>query len=260
MATVAPEGYAPIERTRSAELREQHTSHWHVPDSEHLGDMSDKAVRANFLKKVYGILAAQMTLTVMIAATMMASAPVRNVCMVAAMSHPILMNLGMFVPMIASLVCLMASKNKYPQNYYLLFIFTVSMSVMVGWICAVYQAAGLGGLVLEAFAITMLIFISLSGYAIYSGQDFSWMGAGLLAALMCMIGVSFIGFFIPGLVNNVIYSGLGALLFCGYILSDTYRICQVFGPDDYIVAAIEVYLDIINLFLYILQLLAESQN
>ena len=47
----------------------------------------------------------------------------------------------------------------------------------------------------------------------------------------------------------------GVALFTGFILYDTYMILTKLGVDDYIIAAIELYLDVINLFLMILQLL-----
>ena len=42
------------------------------------------------------------------------------------------------------------------------------------------------------------------------------------------------------------------LLFSLFIIYDTWLILNKFGPDDYIMASIQLYLDIINLFLYIL--------
>jgi FtsH-binding integral membrane protein len=56
------------------------------------------------------------------------------------------------------------------------------------------------------------------------------------------------------------YAYCGSLLFCFYIIYDTHMICNRLGYDDYIVAAIEIYLDLVNLFLYLLKLLASSRN
>ena len=53
---------------------------------------------------------------------------------------------------------------------------------------------------------------------------------------------------------------LGALLFCGFIVYDTHMIMTHFGVDDYIIAAIELYLDVINLFQYLLLLLTMGNN
>jgi FtsH-binding integral membrane protein len=58
----------------------------------------------------------------------------------------------------------------------------------------------------------------------------------------------------------MVFALLGALLFCGYILFDTSMILHHYGPDDYIMAAIALYLDLINLFLYMLELLRMLQG
>merc|ERR1712232_241085 len=97
-------------------------------------------------------------------------------------------------------------------------------------------AAGKGFLIIEAAAITMTIFLSLTAYALITKQDFSYLGGFLLSALVVLCMCSFIGIFIPGLVHNVVFAGIGALIFSGYILYDTSVIEKSFGVDDYIVA------------------------
>ena len=52
-----------------------------------------------------------------------------------------------------------------------------------------------------------------------------------------------------------LYALAGSLVFCIYIIYDTYLITRKLGYDDYIVAAIELYLDMLNLFLFLLSLL-----
>merc|ERR1712224_504809 len=134
------------------------------------------------------------------------------------------------------------------------------MSLSVGGICAAYYQLGLGILIAEAFAITAVIFFGLTGYVIFSGKDFSWMGSFLFAALVGLCFASVVAIFVPALRNNIVFPLIGALIFSGYIVYDTHRITKVFGYDDYIIAAIELYLDIINLFLYILQILASNRR
>ena len=53
---------------------------------------------------------------------------------------------------------------------------------------------------------------------------------------------------------------VGALLFCGFIVYDTHMIMTHFGVDDYIIASIELYLDVVNLFQYLLLLLTMGNN
>ena len=58
----------------------------------------------------------------------------------------------------------------------------------------------------------------------------------------------------------MIFSLCGAMIFVGYILYDTSLIMHHLGPDDYIVGAVTLYLDIINLFFYLLRLFGELQR
>jgi FtsH-binding integral membrane protein len=47
----------------------------------------------------------------------------------------------------------------------------------------------------------------------------------------------------------------GVIIFSGYILFDTYMIFNRYSPEDYVIASVSLYLDIINLFLRILEIL-----
>lgn len=47
----------------------------------------------------------------------------------------------------------------------------------------------------------------------------------------------------------------GALVFCAFIIFDTQMILKRLSPEDYIIAAINLYLDILNLFIEILRIL-----
>jgi FtsH-binding integral membrane protein len=220
-------------------------------------DMLSGEHRAGFVRKVYGILAAQMTMTCLICACAMLIPPVRN--MFLSMMKIPYASLLIFAPAICVLCALQAKKAEHPTNYYLLWTFTALMSVSIAGICAIYQAAGLGYLILQAFAITAACFVGLSFYAFTSGKSFEWMGGLLSMGLMGMLMFGFLGWMF-GFHGGILYSLFGVALFCGYIVYDTHRVLRVYGPDDAILAAIELYLDIVNLFLYILELLASMQS
>merc|ERR1712100_820635 len=138
----------------------------------------------------------------------------------------------LFVPMIAFICLLHCVKNTYPVNYIVLFLYTGVMGVFLGFICTSYFAAGWGDQVLMAAGITVGIFLALTLFTMQSKVDFAFLG--------------------PFLV--------GALVFCGFIIYDTNNIIRKFGVDDFIIAAIEHYLDVINLFLYLLALLSGGRN
>ena len=116
-----------------------------------------------------------------------------------------------------------------------------------------------GGLVLQAATLTMVTFLSLTAYTMQSGIDFSFMGAGLYSGLCCMLGYGLISMLF-GFSTGGLYSMFGAILFCGFIIYDVDQTMHKIGVDDYVMAAINIYLDIINLFLFILQMLSSNDR
>lgn len=218
-------------------------------------------LRAGFLRKVYGLLAAQMLVTVGISFACMRVPTIRDAFVNLAFSGNQMLYVAMFVPTFLSLLILqLGAKTSYPANYILLLVFTLGESFNVGFVCAIYDAAGMGVLIVTAFAITAGLFAILTAYALISGKDFSYLGGFLTTALFGLVAAGLIGVIFPGLGSNIVVSVIGALTFCAYILFDTWRIEKKFDYDDYICATIELYLDIINLFLYILKILRKLQN
>jgi FtsH-binding integral membrane protein len=212
-----------------------------------------EGIRAGFIRKVYGILTAQMLFTVVLIASCMLVPSVRSV-IIALFKIP-LMQIMMFVPTIGVMCALQKYKDQHPTNYQLLAAFTVLVDLPLGFMCAIYYQAGLGILVLQAFLMTVVCFGTLTCYAMYSGKDFSWMGGMLSMGLMGMVMWGFLAS-IFGVGGGLMYSACGVILFCGFILYDTQRIMEVYGPDDYIMAVIDLYLNIVNLFTYLLELLS----
>jgi protein lifeguard len=66
-------------------------------------------------------------------------------------------------------------------------------------------------------------------------------------------------FLLPlGKVATTIYGCLGALVFSGYIIYDTDNLIKRHSYDEYVLAAISLYLDVINIFMYIVTCLTSS--
>jgi hypothetical protein len=86
------------------------------------------------------------------------------------------------------------------------------------------------------------------------------MGPMLFIGLVGMIFYGFLAWLFHLPTGGLVYSGFGALLFSGYIVYDTYMIMQRLGPDEWVHGSISLYLDILNLFLYILQILGERNR
>jgi modulator of FtsH protease len=108
--------------------------------------------------------------------------------------------------------------------------------------------------VATALGGTGLIFLGLSGYALTTRKDFSFMGGflfmGLIVVLVAMIANIFLE--IPAL--SLALSAIIVLLMSGLILFDTSRIVNG-GETNYLRATVALYLDIYNLFIHLLSLL-----
>ena len=95
----------------------------------------------------------------------------------------------------------------------------------------------------------------------YTKTDFNFLGAGLYSCLWIIIIGSFISAFLPNMpVFNVAMAILGCITAVGYILYDTSEIINRMEIDEYVFACMSLYIDIIMLFLNLLQLLSGGKN
>lgn len=108
-------------------------------------------------------------------------------------------------------------------------------------------------LVMMSLGSTGLIFFTISGYALATRKDFSYMGAflmvGMLVAFLASLGALF--FHIPGLMLAV--SAMFVLLSSGVILLQTSQIING-GETNYIMATITLYVSLYNIFISLLNL------
>jgi len=120
---------------------------------------------------------------------------------------------------------------------------------------AYMQMANGGQIVATAFSGTGLIFLGLSGYALTSKKDFSFMAGflmvGLVIAIIAMIGNIFLQ--MPAL--SLAISSAVILIMSGFILYDTSAIIRG-EQTNYILATVGMYLSIFNIFIHLLNLLA----
>ena len=101
---------------------------------------------------------------------------------------------------------------------------------------------------------TAIIFLGLSGYALTTQRDFSFLGGFLFAGILVVLLAAFAGIFLqmPGLwlaINAAVI-----LIFSGFILFNTSRIVNG-GETNYILATTSIYLSIYNIFISLLHLL-----
>ena len=165
------------------------------------------------------------------------------------------LTLLLFVINLAILIALFFLKNQYPWNFYLLGAFTLFMGCMIATTCAVYSTHGMGTNVAVAAGITLFVFVGLTVFVQVSDIDFSFLGlflpVCLLVFIFWMLAALLLGFSL-----GLLFGGIGVLLFSGFIIYDTWMIMNRMGCDDYIIAAIELYLDVINIFSFMMLLMS----
>lgn len=139
----------------------------------------------------------------------------------------------------------------------LVFVFALTgfMGLTLGPIINLYLSIPNGDqLVMTALGATGVIFLSLSGYALSSRKDFSFMGAFLMVGILVafLAGIAALFFSLPGL--SLAVAAMFVLLMSGLILYQTSAIIHG-GETNYIMATVTLYVSIYNLFLSLLQLL-----
>ena len=207
-------------------------------------------IRQGFIHKVFGIVTYQMVLLFIMVYLGFINKTFRDW---------LLTSLTMaIITIIITFTCLFAPLfkpsiyQKVPTNYIVLTIFTLSYS----WWIAAYTVRFTQSSVLFATFLTVFMVSCLTVYAFATKNDFSTMGAFLFTALSMLIVASIIQIFvrIPLLYLIEIYGGL--IIFCLYLIYDVQLIAGKgavkFSEDDYILAAINLYLDIIGIFVRIL--------
>ena len=112
----------------------------------------------------------------------------------------------------------------------------------------------------DAFLLTVLGFTGLTSYALLSKRDFSFLGGFLSMGLWVLIGASLLSLFVGGASFSLAIASVGVLLFGGYILFDTSRILRDPTNRDPVGAAIGLYLNFLNLFLFLLRILASQRR
>jgi modulator of FtsH protease len=144
----------------------------------------------------------------------------------------------------------------------LLFVFALTgfMGLTLGPIISAYLSMPNGDqIVMTAMGGTGVIFLGLSGYALTTRKDFSFIGGFLMVGILVafLAGIASIFLSMPGLALAV--SAMFVLLMSGLILYETSQIIHG-GETNYIMATVTLYVAIYNLFTSLLHLLGAFSN
>jgi FtsH-binding integral membrane protein len=209
------------------------------------------AERATLVRRTYSLVFASVLVT--IAGTAFAMSQPRM--MQAVLQHPFIMAICVFVPLILA----QASRNAFPQNIGFVFLFTFAEGLYIAPFIAIAEQHN-PGIASQAGLLTFTAFGALTMYSFLSRRDFSAWGSFLFVGLIVLIVTSVLNMFIGSAAGYTWIAGIGVLLFSGLLVFDTWRLRNVFGPDDYVLAAVSIYLDLLNMFLFILSLLGGNRK
>ncbi len=205
---------------------------------------TERAVATNkVLKNTYLLLSATLAFSALMAAVSMAMAVPTWMYLVSVIGA---MVLGMFV--------LPRTANS-TAGIGVLFAITGLLGFGLGSILTVYAALPHGPqIIATAFGGTGLIFLGLSGYALTTKRDFSFLGGFVFAGMMVIVIAMLANLFLAMPALSLAISGAVIMLMSAFILFDTSRIING-GETNYIMATYGIYLSIFNIFISLLQIL-----
>ncbi|KAM9483566.1 transmembrane BAX inhibitor motif containing 1a isoform 1-T2 [Clarias gariepinus] len=219
-------------------------------------------IRHAFIRKVYLILAAQLLVTVGIVAVFTFVQPVKNFVI----KNPAVYWVSYAVYIITHLVlvCCKGPRRRFPWNLILLSLFTLALSYMTGTISSYYETKS----VFLALGITVLVCIAVTVFCFQTKVDFTKCGG-----LFCVLGIVV---FVTGIITAIVlsfkyipwlhmlYAAIGAIVFTLFLAYHTQLLIgnrkHSISPEEYVFAALSIYVDVIQIFLFLLQIIGASQR
>jgi FtsH-binding integral membrane protein len=201
---------------------------------------------------VYGILSTQLILTFGITLLFILNENIKLYIQ----THPWLLYtaVGLSIVVLFTLTCFESIRRKHPTGLILLGLFTLCEAYVIGCISSFFDIDD----VIIAIGITATIIIALTLFAFQTKIDFTVYTGVLLCITVGLLIFGFLQIWFRSQILHILYATLGAIVFSCYLVIDTQRLLGnkrlTIGIDDAIFAALQLYLDIINIFLFILQL------
>ena len=210
------------------------------------------AERASLVRRTYSLVFVSVLVTIVGVMFALSQPSLLN----AVAAHRWLTMLAVFVPLFA----MNAARNVFPLNIALVFLFTFAMGVYVSPVIYVFGQRQ-PGLITQAATLTIGAFFVLTSYAFVSRRDFSAWGSFFFTGLIVVIGGMLLNVFVfHNPAADVALASITILVFCGLLVFDTWRLRNQYGPDEYVTAAVQIYLDLLNLFMAILRVLGGRRN
>ena len=141
------------------------------------------------------------------------------------------------------------------SGLWVVFAITGLLGFSLGPILTMYLSMHNGPqIVATAFGGTGVIFLGLSGYALTTRKNFSFMGGFLFAGLLMVLVAALANIFLHMPALSLAISSVVIMLMSGFILYDTSRMIHG-GETNYLHMTVSLYLNIFNIFIHLLNIL-----
>jgi FtsH-binding integral membrane protein len=215
------------------------------------------SIRSKFMLKVFGILLFQFIITfgvILITQIQTVKTYLHHnmiLCIV-------LLCVSIFIYLTAFIVftCNPALTRKVPINYIILFLITISFTVILSFISSLYNFE----YVLGAISFIIAICLSIFCIALFNKIDIKFLAMTIISLFFLALTYGLLALIMRSYYLVFLYCVLVAILYALFIVYDTILIRDHFDIDDYIFAALTLYFDIIRLFILILRILGSRKN
>lgn len=221
----------------------------------------DEGLRAH-MNKVYGLMSVAMLITGGVA-----WAVGTNEAMLQAIFATPLKWVVMFAPLVMVFAFgAMINRLSYAAAQLFFYVYAAAMGLSLSFIFAVYTGTSIA----QTFFVTAIAFASLSLYGYTTKRDLSAFGTFLIMGLVGLILASLVNLFIASSALAFAISVIGVLIFAGLTAYDTQRIKtdyiahaqsmdQEWLGKSAIMGALNLYMDFLNLFMFLLQFLGNRE-
>ena len=219
------------------------------------------SVRAGFIRKVYGILSIQLLITFGFVFICQIK-PIKYLIMKnpAFSGNLIIFSSFMFLFLFLCLACCRGLSRKVPYNYLFLTAITLCEAISCSIASSIYSFQ----IVALALILTIVATLTITFYACTTKKDFSTWRVGLYCIFMQMVTFGMIAVLFKIRALYSFYTFCSTIIVGIYLIYDTQLIMGKLGVgysvDDYIFATLEIYMDIIRLFLLILRILGNASR
>jgi len=217
-----------------------------------------QSLRIGFIRKVYLILSTQLVLT----AALIVVSVMHDEYRIFVKNNPWLLITCAVIAIVTlyALVCYSAVSRTTPWNFILLFLFTGCEAYMASCITAYAPPQT----VMIAAILTAVVVVALTIYAFTTKTDFTVLGGVLFVAVMLLFVAGILAIFIRNRILDIVISAFSCLVYGIYLIYDTQLVVgkheNALTLDDYIQGALQLYIDIMRLFIEILRILAAVNN